>query len=106
MTGLEAGLRDLIAEVVRAELPEVVRKLVRDELREGPAAFLSTAEAASVARVSQKTIRRWIVAGKLVGHRSGHKFVVSRAELLRGMRPTATEPTDTEIDAMAARDVG
>jgi excisionase family DNA binding protein len=70
----EQALRDMIREIVRQVLTDEV-----DAKR--PAEFLSTAEAADLARVAQGTVRRWIRERRLVGHRAGRELRVKRADL-------------------------
>lgn len=69
-----------------SDLESLIRSIVRDEIgKQRPAndaaGYLSTAEAASLARVSQYTIRRWIKAGELTKHTAGARLLVKRDEL-------------------------
>lgn len=68
------------------DLEQLVRQIVRDELsRSTPAndsPMLSVAEAATLARVSPYTIRRWVKLGELTRHRAGTKVLVKRDELV------------------------
>lgn len=68
-------------ELVRAEVQRVLASITPDE-------YLTTAEAARVASVAPKTIRRWIRTGKLVAHSAGRELRIRRADLERAMRPT------------------
>ena len=95
------GLRDLVRAVAREEVARALAEVTN------PSEYLTTAEAATHARVEQGTIRRWIRAGRLTGHRSGRKLVVRRADLERLMRgDEAGELSDDQIDAMARRLAG
>lgn len=61
-----------------------IRAIVREELanaKPADAAYLSTAEAASLARVTTATIRRWVRAGELTRHEAGVRVLVRRDEL-------------------------
>jgi excisionase family DNA binding protein len=85
---------------VRAE----VRAALAD--RAGPASYLSTRAAASMAGVAEGTVRRWIREGRLTGHRAGRVLRVSADELRRllaGPRRSDGAPTPEEL---ARRDFG
>jgi excisionase family DNA binding protein len=75
MSDLERSLRDLIAGLVREE----VRRALTEATQ--PDEFLTTAQAAEVAKVAQGTIRRWIRAGRLTSQRSGRELRVLRSAL-------------------------
>lgn len=74
--------------------------------------LLTTAEAAELARVEPKTIRRWVEAGKLSRHSAGNELRIVRTELLALLgcasvaRPTAQnqalteEEIETKVTAM------
>lgn len=73
-----------------SDLEEMIRKIVRDELAkqatpandDAPAGeYLSTAEAADLARVSVYTIRRWVRNGELTRHEAGSRVRIRRDEL-------------------------
>jgi excisionase family DNA binding protein len=70
-----------------SDLESLIRSIVRDELarsqpaNELPPEYLSTSEAASLARVSVYTIRRWVRAGELTRHQAGSRVLVARDEL-------------------------
>jgi excisionase family DNA binding protein len=67
------------------DLESLIRALVRDELaRSKPAAaspMLSVAEAASLARVTTYTIRRWVKRGELTRFEAGTRVLVKRDEI-------------------------
>jgi excisionase family DNA binding protein len=69
------GLRQFIADVVRAELGKTP-KPANDE-------YLSTAEAAQIARVTTGTVRRWVRARQLTKHGTGARVRIRRDELER-----------------------
>lgn len=100
-----ASLARAIAELVRVE----VDARVRAALAERPAVdeLLSTAEAAQYAKVTPRSIRRWLDQGKLRALHAGRELRIRRAdldELMRGgRRQTAAELTPEEL---AARDFG
>lgn len=70
------GLRLFIADVVRSELKSFSTKPAND-------AYLSTAEAAHIARVTTGTIRRWVRARQLTKHGTGSRVRIRRDELER-----------------------
>lgn len=43
--------------------------------------FFSITEVAEVLELNERTIRRWLVAEKLSGHRLGHQWRISRQDL-------------------------
>ena len=71
------------------DLEELVRKIVRDELakakpaNDAPSVYLSIAEAATHARVTPGTVRRWVRHGELTRHEAGARVLVRRDELER-----------------------
>jgi excisionase family DNA binding protein len=93
---VEQSLRALVAEVVRDELEKQRAKTAR------PDTFLSTAEAAELARVHQKTIVRWIKSRRQEEHSAGREYRVRRADLEqylragRRRRPAHEDLTDRE----------
>jgi excisionase family DNA binding protein len=71
-----------------SELEQAIEKIVRKVLAErdvkpanDPTTYLSTSEAATFARVSVYTIRRWVRAGELTRHMAGTRVLVDRGEL-------------------------
>jgi excisionase family DNA binding protein len=77
VTSLDDSLRKLITEVVRDEIKRALAAAKpHDE-------FLTTSEAATLAKVAIGSIRRWIRQGKLKRHVVGKTLRVSRAELDR-----------------------
>lgn len=75
MTDPLEGLRAFIADVVRSELKLTTSKPANDE-------YLSTADAAQIARVTPGTIRRWVRAKQLTKHGAG-RVRIRRDELER-----------------------
>jgi excisionase family DNA binding protein len=69
------GLRTFIADVVRAELKLHAPAPANDE-------YISTADAARIARVTTGTIRRWVRARQLTKHGTG-RVRIRREELER-----------------------
>lgn len=78
MGELEKAIELAVERVVRRVLAERDIKPANDR-----AEYLSTSEAASVARVSVYTIRRWIRRGELTRHEAGARLLVRRDELER-----------------------
>ncbi len=70
------GLRTFIADIVRSELKLTATKPANDE-------YLSTADAAQIARVTPGTIRRWVRAKELTKHGKGPRVRIRRDELER-----------------------
>src|SRR5688572_13646725 len=73
-----------------SDLEQAVERIVRRVLAERdvrPANdsgdYLSVKEAATLARVSVYSIRRWIKRGELTKHEAGKRLLVKRAELER-----------------------
>ena len=59
--------------------------------RTSPAQWYPVPEAALYARVSSRTIRRWIALGRLPAHRVGPRLLqVNRADLDKLIRPVLT----------------
>lgn len=67
------GLRAFIADVVRAEMKLSTAAPANDE-------YLSTADAAKIARVTPGTVRRWVRAKELSRHGTGGRVRIKRAE--------------------------
>jgi excisionase family DNA binding protein len=93
-----------------AELLAVLRSLVRAEIAAalpGPTepcpAWLSTSEAATHARVTAGTVRRWIREGRLRPHRAGRELRVSRAELDALIAAPCRTPTSEQTPEDRAR---
>jgi excisionase family DNA binding protein len=70
-----------------SDIERLIRSIVREELAktQKPAndEYLSVAEAATVARVTPYTIRRWLRRGELTKHHAGTRLLVRRDELDR-----------------------
>lgn len=80
-----AGLRTWVADLVRQEVARALAGVPPDAKVPGP--YLTTAEAAELARVTSGTIRRWIAAGVLEPHRAGREIRVRMDQLAEAMRP-------------------
>jgi excisionase family DNA binding protein len=100
-----ASLASAIAELVRVE----VDARVRAALAERPAVpeLLSTSEAAQYAKVTPRSIRRWLDQGKLQGLHAGRELRIRRADLDKLMR-TGRQRKAAELtpEQLAARDFG
>ena len=86
MTSLESILEPLIERVVRRVMGEA-----SDET-----GYLSTAQAAAFASVSQHTIRRWVRRGELTRHMAGSQLRVRRDELENLLRCEVV-PIDSKL---------
>lgn len=100
-----ASLACAIAELVRVEVDARVRAELAE--RSAVAELLSTAEAARYARVSPRSIRRWLDQDKLRALHAGRELRIRRADLDQlmrgGRRRKAAELTPEQ---RAARDFG
>jgi excisionase family DNA binding protein len=90
------GLRQFIADVVRAEL----------KLTAEPEEFLSTHAAAEFAKVAPGTIRRWVKHGKLREHRAGRLMRISRSDLQRLLREGRVSNDSSTPEQIARRKYG
>jgi excisionase family DNA binding protein len=110
MTELEKGIRAIVTDVLRDELPAALRKALAEQRSDTAVdEFLSTESAARVAAVAPGTIRRWVREGKLVGHRSPHitrnRVRIRRADLER-LLAGEHEPSSMTPEDLAIRDFG
>jgi excisionase family DNA binding protein len=62
-------------------LREMIRAVVREELQRMAPDYLTTAQAARVASLTQDTIREWIQSGRLRSVRAGRAHRIKRADL-------------------------
>lgn len=94
-----ASLARAITELVRVE----VDARVRAALAERPAAaeLLSTAEAAQYAKVSPRSIRRWLDQGKLRALHAGRELRIRRADLDQLMRGGRRRTVELSPEALA-----
>ena len=77
---LEAAIRAMVREEVRAAVAEVLtRNAPARAAEEG--GYLSIAGAARFASVAPGTLRRWIRTGRLPVRRAGRVYRIARAEL-------------------------
>jgi excisionase family DNA binding protein len=96
---LRALLRDEVRRVLRDELGALVAQVAPQ--RTSPEEYLSVKRAATIAGVSQGTVRGWIRTGRLPEHRAGRLVRVRHADLVallaRGRRervPTVDEQAE------------
>lgn len=88
-------------------LEDQIRRIVREELQRASADhvdYLTTRDAAAVAKVAEGTIRRWIRSGRLPTHRAGRVMRVRRTDLVELLK--RSESPGMSPEAMAARDFG
>lgn len=78
----EDALRSIIQEELAALKREILTELRRTQAAATPtAAYLTTEEAAEIARVTPATIREWVHVGALRERRSGQRLLISASEL-------------------------
>jgi len=86
---IEAALHDVVRDAVRAVLREDLPRLLR-EAAPGPRTpgprFLPIREAAKVAGVRPKTVRRWLKLGRLARHGTGRTILIEAEDLDRFLR--------------------
>lgn len=92
------GLRAFIAQAVRDELRALGSGL--------PDEYLSTREAAKLAKVAIGTIRRWLREGRLAPHHAGRHLRISRADLERALRTGRPRAQSGTPEQLARRDYG
>ena len=92
------GLRAFIARSVRDELAKLATPTPED--------YLSTSEAAKVAKVAPATIRRWMKDGKLREHRAGRLVRISRSDLERLIREGRPRNDSSTPEQLARRKYG
>jgi excisionase family DNA binding protein len=98
---------DEYPDSIKAWFKQIARQAVEEVLREqaaqGEREYLTTQEAAQLARVVPGTIRRWIREGRLPGANAGREVRVRRADLDRLM--TCSAPGTLSPEALAQRDL-
>ena len=102
---IEDVIREFLREVVRDELKPLVERLegiATPNALPSSSPYLSTEEAATLAGVRVETIRRWISAGQLPGHRAGRLTRVrrDRLEAFLAKKPAAM---GVDVGAIVAR---
>lgn len=108
---LRLMLRDEIREAMADERRAIIEAVVAEVRRLQEVDLLTTAEAAAIARVKTKTIRRWVDEGKLSRVHAGSDLRIHRGELLSflGCSTQSDEVkedgplTDDDVAAIAAR---
>ncbi len=81
---LDEVIRSLLREVLREEMPELLRAALSGQTAQIPTVatsdYLSTKQAAALAGVRAETIRAWIGSGKLKSKRAGRLLRVGRVD--------------------------
>jgi len=98
VTSLDASLREMIEEIVDERLAAALAK------REAASEHLTSAEAALYARVSSRTIRRWLDDGRLRARRAGRKLLIARADLEALLRDGGRRDHALTPEQLAERD--
>lgn len=83
MESLEAQLRRIVREEVRAELAPILAQLGTPASGRDETEYLSVAEAAELAGVVPGTIRSWVGRGDIAAQRAGQRIRIRRDELER-----------------------
>lgn len=103
---LEDTLRAMIREEVRTAFADVMKTVATQSSE-----HLTVREAATIAKVTEKTIRNWLAGGELKTYHAGRLQRVDRAELERfmsdGPKAKAEEQTPEQLARLRlARKVG
>ncbi len=109
---IEDAFRALVRDVVRSELPEILRQLrvTQADANADPGRYLTMREAGRFASVAAGTVRRWVRDGQLPGYGSGRLSRVKLGELdaflvagrTRARRQASVPVTDAEIERHVA----
>jgi excisionase family DNA binding protein len=94
-----ASLARAIAELVRVEVDARVRAALSE--RPAMAELLSTGEAAQYARVTPRSVRRWLDQGKLRALHAGRELRIRRADLDKLMRGGRRREVELSPEALA-----
>lgn len=96
-------LRDLIARIVREEMRTFLGQTYPTQ------EYLSTRDAATLAKVSQGTVRRWVREERLAPFGAGRELRVSRAQLeamMSAPRRRSSQAPDASPEILAMRALG
>ncbi len=98
---MEDLIRSIVQDEVRAlrdALPDLLRAALKAR---GPETkeYLTTVEAAALAKVRPETVRAWVAAGSLPEHRAGRELRVRRDEL-EALMAHGAETDEVDLDAM------
>ncbi len=103
MSPLDETLRALVRDAVREALEDVLPRLQASTVTDThKGRYLTTEEAAEVARVKTDTIRDWLKTGELQRHGTPRHLLVRLDQLeifLAADAMVKGEPTDAEIEA-------
>lgn len=94
-----ASLARAIAALVRVEVDARVRAALAE--RPAVAELLSTGEAAQYAKVTPRSIRRWLDQGKLRALHAGRELRIRRADLDQLMRGGRRRKIELSPEALA-----
>lgn len=106
---LELALRDLLRDVIRDEVRAAIREELASVLAAAPVAsggtqeYLTTDEAASMARVEPATIREWVRRGDLRRHQAGRELRVRRDELAAFLASGRRSEAEHNVESLAAK---
>ncbi len=85
----------MIPDAFTALVESIVdRRMAEREAAAKPDEYLSTRDAAAVADVSTKTIRRWATAGRLKEHRAGRELRFRRVDVEYMLASSRRVPTE------------
>lgn len=92
MTDLETALRKIVTDVVREELHAAFTHFFNKQSPDTGRRYVSAAQAAAIAGVSQGIIRVWIRQGRLHEYRAGRVLRISIDEVHAFMEPKPLQP--------------
>lgn len=78
-------IEDTLRAIVREEIRNALKDALGERVNASDAARLTVREAAAIAKVCDKTVRKWLDARELTTFRAGHQIRIDRAELDRFM---------------------
>jgi excisionase family DNA binding protein len=104
-SAIRAVIGEEVSRVLREELPGLLAQLLATMARSD--CYLSVAKAAEVADVHPDTIRGWVKAGHLAGHRAGRELRIRLDELRRflesGGGPKNRQTPEEEANEILSR---
>jgi excisionase family DNA binding protein len=106
---MDDHLRELMRQAVEDAIDAKLGSLVSHRDRPEHPEYLTTKEAARIARVEPDTVRDWLKSGRLARHGTTRHLLVRLDQLEAFLSTAATgesEPTDEALEARAIALVG